>query len=268
MTMNIGYLELRYSGAGGPGEVPSRGSIGGAMSAVAVNSQAAAAVSGGLAGATIKFASGHNVNSGGNLVLRYDDAAGTIAAGRADAGTFGVSVVLEAGVNMYRLVTPQGGSVHVEVDFADVPGVNTDGAYTLSNVMNGMFDNISKVESFNGMSDYRCFYVVNTHPTESFYGVKVYVSALPTGGDTVYLGAGSGVGNGTTSGVAPVIADENTPPAGVTFSSALSANTAVVLASVLGPGQAAHFWVKRTIPAETVVGSVDDVCSFTVVAGV
>lgn len=267
MTMNIGYLELRYSGAGGPGEAPSRGSIGGAMSATPINSQAVAAVSA-LAGTTIKFASGHNANSGGNLVLRYDNAANTIAAGRADAGTFGVTVAIEAGINTYRLLTPQGGSVHVSIDSASLPGANADGTYTLSNVMNGMFDNISKVESFNGMSDYRCFYLTNTHPTDSFYGVKLYVSALPTGGDSVSIGAGPGVGDGVAVNVPAALANENTAPAGVSFQNALTANTAVPLASVLGPGECVAFWVKRSIPAETVVGSVDDVFSFTVVAGI
>lgn len=267
MGMNIGYLELRYSGAGGHGEAASRDSRGGVMSSTLVGSQSVAAVSA-LAGATIKFASGHNVSAGGNLVLSYDRAAGTLAVGRAGPGTFGVSVHVEAGTHVYRLVTPEGGAIHVSVNSAALPGANKDGTYTLSNIMNGMFDNISKVESFNGMEDYRCFYVTNTHDTESFYGVKIYVSALPTGGDTVYLAPGAEAGDGSTTAVAPKLTTENNPPAGANFVSALTANTAVLLASVLGPGQAAYFWVKRTIPAETVVGSVDDVCSFTLVAGV
>lgn len=264
--MDISYLELRYSGSSAiaPGAPTS---IGGVINSMLVGSQSASAVAA-LAGVTPKFLSGHSTANTSNLVIRFVDAANTLAVGRAVPGTFGDPVVV-SGDGSYRLVAPDGGAVHVDVITANLPVGDFDGTYVVADVLQGMYDDVSKAESFAGMTDYRCFYLKNTHSTDSFFGVKVYVSGVPTGGDAVYIGAApEGVGDGTTTGVAEVVANELTPPASVSFYSALSAGAAVSLAGTLGPGQCVAFWVRRIVPAETAVGSIADVCSFTVVAGI
>src|SRR4030066_91278 len=97
----------------------------------------------------------------------------------------------------------------------NVTGVVIDASDTIAiaNYPNKTYDDVTKQESFSGMTDYRCFYAKNTHPSETAYGASLIIDTNTIGGDTLYLGKDpAGIGGTPTT-----IANENTAPAGETF---------------------------------------------------
>ena len=53
---------------------------------------------------------------------------------------------------------------------------------------NNLFDNLTETQRNNGMTDYRCLYVANTHPTDSFYRVYAKIPSQIPGGASVEIG--------------------------------------------------------------------------------
>jgi hypothetical protein len=74
----------------------------------------------------------------------------------------------------------------------------------------------------------------------------VWVSAETPGGVNIAIGLDpAGVGNGSTTGVATTVANENTAPAGVTFSTPTSKGTGLAITD-LAPGTGRAIWLRRT----------------------
>ncbi len=112
--------------------------------------------------------------------------------------------------------------------------------------LHDLFDQISGTENAASESEYRCVYVLNNHGTLTWEVVKAYLSAETAGGASVAIGLdGAGVGNGTTTGVAQVVANEDTAPTSVTFSSPTTDGTGLSLGNI-GAAQAYAIWIKRT----------------------
>lgn len=118
-----------------------------------------------------------------------------------------------------------------------------------SNKKNELFDSVKRAEAHFGDSEYRCFYVVNTHATEAMWQIKVYVDHQPISGiDILELGLDpAAIGNGITTGVSVIIVDENTAPVGVTFTT--PTKLAPLVVGDLLPLQCQAVWIKRIVPA-------------------
>lgn len=54
--------------------------------------------------------------------------------------------------------------------------------------LNGLFDDIGSVQSRNGLIDYRCFYIKNTHADESLRNAIMYIDSERSGGSFIDLG--------------------------------------------------------------------------------
>jgi hypothetical protein len=117
-----------------------------------------------------------------------------------------------------------------------------------SNKKNELFDSIKRAEAHFGDTEYRSFYIANTHATEAMWQVKVYIDSQPVSGiDTLELGLDpAGIGNGSTTGVAVTIVDESTAPVGVTFTT--PTKLAPLVIGDLLPYECAAVWIKRTVP--------------------
>jgi len=128
------------------------------------------------------------------------------------------------------------------------------GAVSSTAAADPYFDGVSSAEAAAGDAEYRCIAVKNNHGTLTLQSPKLWIDLQATGGDnsiSVGLGA-SGV-----SGTETAIADENTAPAGVTFS-APTTKGAGISAPNLAPGQWVNVWIRRSITAgaaATAVGS-------------
>ncbi len=132
---------------------------------------------------------------------------------------------------------------------------NAEAIITTSNTtLNNLFDDVTKAENFNGTTDYRCVYIHNdtSNVSEIFANGEAYLN----GGSYASIQIGVGVRNA----VAPTIANENTAPSGITFSSPTSA-AALALMSGTNQLDAEDFialWIKRTASNISGSGTVTD----------
>lgn len=112
-----------------------------------------------------------------------------------------------------------------------------------------LFDDILPDQSAVGRVDYRCVYIYNDSATDDFESVVAFISIQSISPETtIELGVDpAGVGDGTSTGVATVIAEETDVPTGVSFS--LADEVSPVALGDLAPGEAIAFWIKRTVTA-------------------
>lgn len=112
-----------------------------------------------------------------------------------------------------------------------------------STPLNNLFDNVDDTEANNGDIEYRCFYVKNTHATDSLTLAAVYIASNSPSADTVIA---IGLDPAGLSGTATTIANEGATPSGVTFSAAASAGAALSIGT-LAAGAYQAIWVRRTV---------------------
>lgn len=69
------------------------------------------------------------------------------------------------------------------------PNLSLGGAPSTSQInTNNLFDNVTASQASLGTTDYRCIYITNDNPTDSFYNADIYVSYLTNGSITVEVG--------------------------------------------------------------------------------
>ena|ERR1051326_4887619 len=108
-----------------------------------------------------------------------------------------------------------------------------------NNTLNALFSDFSGQESNDGVTKYRCFYILNNHGSLTAKNPKIYFTAQPANsGVTVALAAGSSAVNGTEQ----TIADENTAPTGVSFTTPTSGSKLSL--SDIPAGQWKAIWVR------------------------
>lgn len=249
-AINLAYLELRLSG--GPDNLNPSLSLGGDLSSQRILSKTASGIAN-ITGISLDDAPG-SANGAGTLV--YAAASKTLQ-WTPNGGTAGDPVpITEDG----RYAIPGGeGYLFVRAIVTDLPVSNQSDTIMVSPVTNALFDDISKLESYEGDTEYRCAYLYNAHPTEPFIGCKVYIGAQPVGADTLMLGIDpAGIGDGSSTGVATITANENTAPEGVNFSTPAAIGSAMSIGSLAaGKGQA--LWQRRSIPGQTLTSVAADV---------
>lgn len=112
---------------------------------------------------------------------------------------------------------------------------------------NGLFDNVSGAENAANEAEYRCLFIFNNHATLTALGVVVYLSAEVAGGASVALGVDTTAASakGSATAQALTIANEDTAPAGVSFSSPTTAAAGISLGDIPA-GSCRAIWVRRT----------------------
>lgn len=114
-----------------------------------------------------------------------------------------------------------------------------------------LFDDVSSGEAAAGDTEFRCVYIRNTHATLTALGVRLWVLANTPSPDTdVSIGLGSSGINGTEQ----TVADENTAPMNITFSSAATEGAALSIGD-LPPGASRAIWIRRVVTAGAAVFS-------------
>lgn len=250
-SINLAYLELRLSG-GADNDDPDA-SLGGIMSSERIFSKTVTGISN-ITGVTVDDAVGLSISSG-TLAFTASSKTLTLAA----SGVEGTSVAID-GDGRYALPF-SGGFLLVTVTENLLPALNKTDTLSFTQVVNGLFDDIGKAECWTGDTEYRCLYMTNTHPTDVIYGARVFTQSQPTGSDVIWIGADpAGVGDGSSTGVATTILDESSAPSGVGFIASINSALSLLIGQ-LEPGQAAAIWIKRIVPAETIVSTPNDTCS-------
>jgi len=111
--------------------------------------------------------------------------------------------------------------------------------------LENLFSNAPAAESEAGSVKYRCFYVHNNHGSLALQNAEIWISANTPSGDTV---AAIGLGTSAVNGTEQTVADEDTAPSGVTFSSADGQDNALSIGNIPADEHKA-IWVRRTISA-------------------
>lgn len=239
-------LEIRLSG--GAGNTDQNASLGGVMSNSRVLSQSATGISN-ITGVVINYAGG---NAQGTGTLSYT-AIGKLLTWLPAGGLIGAPVGVEGGGKFVVSDYLGKQQLMITVTPGSLPVGNQSDTIAIATLPNKTFDDVTKPESFSGMIDYRCFYIKNTHATETAYGVSLIIDSNTVGGDSIYLGKDpAGIG-----GIATTIALETTAPTGVTFSQ--PTEDIPLLIGTMAPGEYAAFWQKRNVPALTSISELNDI---------
>ena len=125
------------------------------------------------------------------------------------------------------------------------PTASIGGAMSSVEADASIFDNVSSGEAAAGDVEYRCIYVLNSHGSLTLQGGKVWVQANTPSADTgVEIGLAAAGFNSTETAVA----NENTAPAGVTFSAPTNEAGGLTLGDMTSGGRYG-LWIKRTVTA-------------------
>jgi hypothetical protein len=135
---------------------------------------------------------------------------------------------------------------------ASLGGAKSSTAVT-DNTTHNLWDVVSSTESSSGDTEYRCIYLHNNHGSLTLQNAKVWISTNTGSSDTsVEIGAGSSAINGTEQ----TVANENTAPTSVTFSTAANEGAAVSLGNIPN-GQHKAIWIKRIVSAAAAAANDD-----------
>jgi hypothetical protein len=111
-----------------------------------------------------------------------------------------------------------------------------------------IFDDVSGAESAAGDTEYRCFFLLNSHGSLTWQSVIIWLDAVTAQTDLAEAIGLDGAAIGTSTS-ASTSADENTAPSpAVTFSSPTTKGTGLSIGN-LGPGQMKAVWIRRTVTA-------------------
>lgn len=115
------------------------------------------------------------------------------------------------------------------------------------NSLNNLFDDVTGAENAANDVEYRCIFIHNNHGSLTFSNVVVYLASEVAGGASTAIGVDTTAASaiGSAGAQALQVADENTPPVGVSFSSPTTLGTGIAVGS-LSPGQCRAIWVRRT----------------------
>lgn len=135
------------------------------------------------------------------------------------------------------------GALDISVEYSALPATDSTATAYIETPLNELFPNVSPSAQENGAVYYRCIYIRNS--TGASRALKVFLpSEIFVAGNVACGFDPSGAG-----GTAQTIADENTAPTGVTFSTPTTAETG--LSVTLDDAEAQAVWLRVTVSAGT-----------------
>lgn len=124
------------------------------------------------------------------------------------------------------------------------------------NTLNNLFPDTTGAENAASNVDYQCVFIYNAHATLTWQSVVVWISAEVAGGDSTAIGVDTTAASavGSAGAQALTIANKNTAPAGVTFSSPTTQGTGIAVGDIPA-GQVRAIWVRRTAANTTALAN-------------
>jgi len=139
---------------------------------------------------------------------------------------------------------------------ASLGGVRSTTAVSATS-MNNLFDNVSSAESTAGDVEYRCVYFRNEDTNASGLISPVIWVAVDTPSPTTSIAFG--VDPAGKNATATTIANESTPPVGVSFVAPTTKGTGISLPSApYVQNDYVAIWIRRTIDAATASSTSDE----------
>lgn len=126
--------------------------------------------------------------------------------------------------------------------------------------LHNLFDIVSSAEGTAGDTEYRCFYIKNTHATLTLQSAKEYIKTQTPDADT---SAEIGLGTAAINGNEQSVVNENTAPVGVTFTALTGTGNALAIGDIPA-GQHMAIWVKRIVTAGAAAVNADSVVVTTI----
>ena len=239
--LNPAYLEWRLSG--GNDNADPAASLGGPMSGQPIRS-IQLMPDDSLPG--VAFLDCHDAATGVGM-LDYQASPPTVL-WTPPHGESGATVLLNSDGRW--LIPGSSGYLAIDITLADLPADDRQVTLTIQPLANQLWDDIPAFISHAGAVQYRCTYLCNTHPSQSFADIRLWIGQPPSGDDHLSLALDqAGGGDGLITGVAGLIDTPTTPPeSALDFTEPTDITSALVLGA-LGPGQAHAVWQRRTIPA-------------------
>ena len=239
--LNPAYLEWRLSG--GADNTDPTASLGGPMSGQPIRSQSVMADQP-LAGIRYLDAPG-NLAGSGTLDYQIHPAAMIWTPPQGESGP---SVEL---IHNGRLLIPgSSGYLMIDITLADLPPDDRQVRLKVQPLANQLWDDIPAAVSQSGAVQYRCTYLCNTHPSQSFADIRLWISQQPNGDDRLALALDpAGMGDGVVTGVAGWIDAPMEPPSSALDFTEPTDITSTLVLGALGPGQTRAVWQRRTIPS-------------------
>lgn len=113
--------------------------------------------------------------------------------------------------------------------------------------LHNLFDVITGDENANEEVDYRCFFIRNSSPTNTWLGVTVWISDEIAGGANAAIGLDpvGATAEDSSSPQADIIPNEGEAPTGVNFTAPTSKGAGLVIGDIAS-GEVAAVWVRRT----------------------
>lgn len=125
------------------------------------------------------------------------------------------------------------------------PNASLGGVMSTTTAGTNVYDDVSSAEATAGDIEYRCLYVLNNHASLTYLGAKIWIQTnTPSADTTVAIGLGTAGLNVTEQ----TIANENTAPTAVTFSSPTDFTGGLTMGDIPF-GQRYAFWIRRTVTA-------------------
>lgn len=127
------------------------------------------------------------------------------------------------------------------------PNAALGGARSSVQAGSSLFDTVTGDESAAGDTEYRCVYFRNEDSDSDglISGILWILSNTPSTDTTIAVGLDPAGKNAT----ATTVANENTAPAGVSFSSPATKGAGIALGSTFAQNDFIGVWVRRTVTA-------------------
>ncbi len=108
--------------------------------------------------------------------------------------------------------------------------------------LHNLFDKVNPAESADGDTEYRCFYIKNTHASLTLTSAQIFIDTNTPSPDTlIQISVATEIGSPVQT-----IAGESMAPVGQVFSSAPNEGASLSLGD-LTPGSVKAVWVKRSV---------------------
>ena len=127
-------------------------------------------------------------------------------------------------------------------------------------VLENLFASITAAEGAAGKTVYRCAFIYNSHASQTWQSVRVWIEAQTAGGGNVTIGLDPAgvVAAGSASAQAAAPANDTTAPSGVVFSASADDASGLVVGNVAA-GQCQAVWFRMSVPPDVAALSLDGV---------
>lgn len=114
--------------------------------------------------------------------------------------------------------------------------------------INNLFDDVSGTENQNLVVDYRCLFVYNAHPSLDYQNVVAWIDSQVAGGADIAIAVDTTSQSAVNAAQAQAleIANETTPPAGLTFQTTPVSRATGLSLGTISSGSVKAVWVRRT----------------------